>query len=184
MCHVGTVTVRPAAAILVWRTRRSELSGDSPVNISPTTDIGTSTLGHLRRGLLGVVLFGAIGLGAELVLQEHFDGWTQRVPLVLLAVVALQSIVLFRYVTPRTLLVFRFVSVVCLAAGMLGAILHYRGNVEFELERTPTLAGIALFRAALEGATPTLAPGALLQLGLIGLLFTWRHPSLERRRRQ
>ena len=63
------------------------------------------------------------------------------------------------------------------AAGLLGTWLHYRGNVEFELERTPTLAGWALFRAAMEGATPSLAPGTMIHFGLIGLLFTWRHPA-------
>jgi hypothetical protein len=30
------------------------------------------------------------------------------------------------------------------------------------------------------GATPLLAPGIMLQLGLVGLLFTFRHPALAR----
>ena len=31
----------------------------------------------------------------------------------------------------------------------------------------------------LRGATPALAPGAMVQLGLLGLAFTFRHPVLE-----
>ena len=35
---------------------------------------------------------------------------------------------------------------------------------------------------ALRGATPALAPGALAQLGLLGLLYTYRHPALTHTR--
>ena len=28
------------------------------------------------------------------------------------------------------------------------------------------------------GATPTLAPGAMVELGLLGLAYTYRHPAL------
>jgi hypothetical protein len=67
----------------------------------------------------------------------------------------------------------------CLIAGALGVYLHYRGNVEFELEREPTLSGLALLWEAVRGATPALAPGALAQLGLLGLLYAHRHPLLS-----
>jgi hypothetical protein len=44
----------------------------------------------------------------------------------------------------------------------------------------PSLTGFELFREAISGATPTLAPGAMLHLGLLGLLYTFRHPALKR----
>jgi hypothetical protein len=62
--------------------------------------------------------------------------------------------------------------------GLAGLALHYKGNVEFELERDESLRGLKLFWEAIRGATPTLAPGALAQLGLVGLAFTYRHPAL------
>jgi hypothetical protein len=68
----------------------------------------------------------------------------------------------------------------CVAAGLVGVFLHYRGNVEFELEREPLLRGLALFREAVRGATPALAPGAMAQLGLLGLVYSYRHPALRR----
>ena len=67
-----------------------------------------------------------------------------------------------------------------LVIGILGVFLHLKGNVEFALERNPSLSGASLAWKALRGATPALAPGALAQLGLIGLLFTYRHPALVR----
>jgi hypothetical protein len=65
-----------------------------------------------------------------------------------------------------------------LIVGILGVFLHLRGNVEFALERDPSLSGLKLVWKALRGATPALAPGALTQLGLLGLVFTYRHPAL------
>jgi hypothetical protein len=62
--------------------------------------------------------------------------------------------------------------------GVLGLYYHYHGNVEFALERNPSLRGTGLIWKALRGATPALAPGALAQLGLLGLLFCYRHPAL------
>jgi hypothetical protein len=61
---------------------------------------------------------------------------------------------------------------------LVGLYLHYRGNVEFALERDPSLSGARLLWKALRGATPALAPGALSQLGLLGLLYTYGHPAL------
>jgi hypothetical protein len=53
----------------------------------------------------------------------------------------------------------------------VGTFLHYRGNVEFELELTPGIRGLALFREAITGATPALAPGAMIVVGLVGLAY-------------
>jgi hypothetical protein len=65
-----------------------------------------------------------------------------------------------------------------LLVGLLGVILHLKGNIEFATERDPSLSGIKLMWKALRGATPALAPGALAQLGLLGLLYTYKHPAL------
>jgi len=47
------------------------------------------------------------------------------------------------------------------------------GNL-FSLSRDPTLAGWALFRAAISAkAPPLLAPGAMIQLGLLGLVYSY-----------
>ena len=67
--------------------------------------------------------------------------------------------------------------VVFLATGLIGVGLHYRGNEEFELEMSPSLAGSSLMSKALTGATPVLAPGSMWLLGVVGLAFYAMHPS-------
>jgi hypothetical protein len=65
-------------------------------------------------------------------------------------------------------------------AGALGVFLHLRSNVEFEKEMRPSIAGRELVLETLTGAIPALAPGAMAQLGLLGLLICYRHPLIHR----
>ena len=71
--------------------------------------------------------------------------------------------------------------VLCMTSGLVGLLLHYKGNVEFELEMYPDLSGWKLFKDSMMGATPALAPGAMLQIGLVGLAWTFRHPAFKSR---
>jgi hypothetical protein len=80
---------------------------------------------------------------------------------------------------PRAVRFFQVIMSLCVVTGAIGVYLHYRGNVEFELERDGSLRGLRLFWEAIRGATPSLAPGALSQLGLLGLAYTYRHPALR-----
>jgi hypothetical protein len=64
-----------------------------------------------------------------------------------------------------------------LASGCTGLWQHYQSNVEFELEMDPALSGFDLFTAAARGATPFLAPGAIILLGLLGLLYASTAPT-------
>lgn len=135
----------------------------------------------LRQLLLALLFIGIAGLAAELVLLRHTDSLTQWIPhVVLIAGFAGTAAVYFRPGS-ATLRVFQAVMALFIVAGILGLYLHYRGNVEFALERDPSLTGARLIWKALRGATPALAPGALAQLGLMGLVFTYGHPALAGR---
>ncbi|HLL85294.1 MAG TPA: hypothetical protein VK420_21665 [Longimicrobium sp.] len=138
-------------------------------------------LAVLRRILLAVVLVGIVGLAAELVLLEHYEDVWQSAPLALLAA----GLVLGAAVALRpgqgVLQAFRALMAVYVVAGGVGAYLHLQGNAEFERESDPSLTGTALFWESLSGATPALAPGALAQLGLVGLALAYRHPALRRK---
>ncbi len=74
--------------------------------------------------------------------------------------------------------VFRLLMWLDLGAGVAGTLLHYRGNTEFELEMYPGIHGFALFKEAMTGAFPALAPGSMVLFGLLGLAWTFRHPAL------
>jgi len=134
----------------------------------------------LRRLMLGVMLVGIAGLMAELLLLEHYDGVWQWIPLVCLGAGFVASAAVWLRPSRGAVRVLRALSVVYIAAGALGVYLHMDGNIEFERELNASLTGLPLLVEALRGATPALAPGALAQLGLLGLVLAYRHPALRR----
>ena len=131
----------------------------------------------VRDLVLAVIVLGDVGLVAELLLLDHIESWQQWIPLVaLLAGLVVTALVRLRP-GRSTFRAFRAMMALFLVSGLLGLYFHYAGNVEFALERTPELSGIALFWKSLRGATPALAPGALAQLGLLGLVYAYQHPA-------
>lgn len=140
----------------------------------------SDVVARLRRILLALVLLSIVGLLLELILLEHYDSAWQWTPLVLLGAALVSTAIVALRPGRRTILFFEGMMILCFVAGLLGLYLHYRGNVEFELERDSSLHGWALFWEAIRGATPALAPAAMAQLGLLGLAFAYRHPLLRR----
>lgn len=140
----------------------------------------TGTLRELRRFLLLLLVTGFTGTGAELLLTEHTeDGW-QWAPVVLLAAGVLVGGWLLWRVALHTVRAFQGLMVLFVASAVAGLWLHYQANVEFALELAPDLAGWALFQKAVTGKSPpSLAPGAMALLGLLGLAWSWRHPALD-----
>lgn len=127
--------------------------------------------------LLAIIVIGTLGLIAELLLQEHIESWQQWIPLVLLGLGLAATAAARIRPSPASKKTFQALMVAYLGAGLLGVYFHYAGNVEFALERTPELGGFSLIWEALRGATPALAPGAMVQLGLLGLVWAYRHPA-------
>jgi hypothetical protein len=134
----------------------------------------------LRRLVLALVLLGIAGLIVELLLLGHTESLLQWIPVALLIAALPSTIAVWRHPTDGRLRVFSAIMALCVIAGGLGLVLHFRGNVEFELESEPGVHGWSLIWNSLTGATPTLAPGALAQLGLLGLAFAFRHPAWRR----
>jgi hypothetical protein len=70
---------------------------------------------------------------------------------------------------------FQSAMVLLMLSGALGAVLHYRANMEFKLEMDPSLSGLALFSSVVQAtAPPALAPGNMALLGLLGLACAFR----------
>jgi hypothetical protein len=128
--------------------------------------------------LLAFFLFGTVGTGLELLLLDHTEDWQQLAPVVLLGASLL--VLAWHGAAPgrASVRTFQGLMLLFVVSGAVGLWLHYRGNVEFELEMYPALAGVGLFWEAVKGATPTLAPGLMILLGCLGLAFTFRHPAL------
>jgi hypothetical protein len=133
----------------------------------------------IRRILLALVLLGIAGLTVELLLLEHIESATQLIPFAVLGVGVAASVAVGVRPTHRSLRFFQLVMLLFIAAGLLGVYLHLRGNVLFEREQDPSARGLDLIWRSLRGGIPMLAPAAMAQLGLLGLVFALRHPALR-----
>jgi len=148
---------------------------------TPTKSRGqAATLTAIRGILLVIFLLGALGAGAELLLLGHTEDNWQLIPLLLfsLSLVALLAHAALR--RAATVRVFQFTMLLFVISGFVGFWLHYQAKMEFKLESNPDLAGLELFWEAIKGAAvpPVLAPGMMIQMGLLGLAWTYRHPAL------
>ena len=135
-----------------------------------------TTLAGIRRILGAVLLFGMSGTLVELLLLGHDEDSTQLIPLFLLGL-GLAAVVWRAWSrSEASTLAVRGLMVLFLMAGLLGVYYHYRANVEFQRETDPSIAGRALLTAVLHAKVPpAFAPGIMVQLGLIGLAYTYRY---------
>jgi hypothetical protein len=134
------------------------------------------TLFAVRRMLGAILLLGMSGTGVELLLMQHHEDATQLIPLVLLG--AGIAGVLWHLLTgsPASGMAVRALMVLFLAAGLAGVYYHLAANLEFQRETDPALHGSALVWKALHATVPpALAPAVMVQLGLVGLAYTYRH---------
>lgn len=126
----------------------------------------------LRRLLFWSLVGGISGTSAELLLLGHFEEPNQLIPLVLFGV-SLPALVWHRLRSNASgAWVIQAMMGLFILVGCLGIGLHYLGNREFELEMYPSLEGIAMIGKTMTGATPVLAPGSMILLGLVGLAYT------------
>ena len=123
--------------------------------------------------ILVLVAAGIIGLITELLLLDHTDALNQWIPVISLGAGLAATLGVWLAPGRWSLRAFRIVMFVFVVAGALGIYLHLVGNVEWAREKDPELGGMTLVWKALTGATPALAPGAMAQLGLLGLVYAW-----------
>jgi len=130
-----------------------------------------------RRYLLYVLLFGAVGLLAELYLLDHYEDWRQWIPLVLIVAGTAAGVWLAVRPSRIAVRIFQILLAAYVPAGLLGVYFHFQSNVEFEQELHPNSRGLELVTESLGGAMPTLAPGTMILLGLLGILIALQHPA-------
>jgi hypothetical protein len=138
------------------------------------------TLAAVRRIILGLVALGTIGMTAELLLIGHYDDANQLIPLALAVagLIAMAAVSLSPGVA--TFRAFQFVMLLYAGAGIIGITLHYQANAAHLNETEPGLQGLALVKKAVASAAPpALAPGLMVQLALLGLAYTYKHPRLK-----
>jgi len=141
-----------------------------------------SPLPAIRILILAIFLIGSIGTGTELLLLGHTETLWQRLPLVL---ISLSFVSLIAHALVRkgvTIRVFQVTMILFIMSGLIGLMLHFQGKMEFKMETNPTLSGMELFWETIKGATvpPVLAPGMMIQIGLIGLAYAYRNKTVNR----
>ena len=140
-------------------------------------------LNRLRAFLLAILLLGMLGTLAELLLAKHTEDAWQWVPLALigLALGVLAWHGLAQHSAKQSAASLRVLQVMMLlfvASGFIGIALHLQAKMEFKKESDPSLSGWKLLVASLESKMPPpLAPGTMIQLGLLGLAYAYRHPG-------
>jgi hypothetical protein len=138
---------------------------------------------RIRRWILGLLTLGQAGLVAELLLLGHYEDPLQWIPLALIGLGLLTAVLVGVSAGPASLRAFQVLMALFIVAGFIGTGLHFNANIEFQTEVDPSIKGSALLIKALRAKTPpALAPGAMIQLGLLGLVFTYQHPGFSRRR--
>jgi hypothetical protein len=154
--------------------------------ISEGTTITTSEslepdrLRTIRRLMLLLLLVAMIGTAIDLMLLNHHEDVWQMVPLGVIALGVVSAVAAARG-GRRAVALMRVVMGLFVVAGLLGIGLHYLGNREFQREMDPGLQGWNLLvKVVTAKAPPALAPVAMIQIGLLGLLFTYQHPALGR----
>jgi hypothetical protein len=140
-----------------------------------------ATLRALRALLLGLIFVGILGTGVELLLLGHYADGAQVAPLVLLT--AGLAAAAWHAAAPgaASVRVFQLIMVLFVSSGLVGIGYHYAGNEIAALEAMPGVEGADLLREGLVGASPLLAPGSMVLLGLVGLVHAHRHPCLAGR---
>jgi hypothetical protein len=124
--------------------------------------------------ILAVLMMGMAGLLAELALIAHYEDAAQWIPLALLAagLVVLGADLAFARGWTQSLV--QVTMVLLVAAGVLGVYFHFQGSREFQLEMDPQMRGTALVWHVLRAKSPpTLAPGSMVQLGILGLGYAY-----------
>jgi hypothetical protein len=138
-------------------------------------------VGMLRLWILGVLLLGLLGTVVELVLLSHYEQPVQLVPVVL---IVLALIVLAWHVmghSAGSLRVLMGLMILFVLAGFAGFVAHFHGSAEFQLDLEPSLSTWELLDKVMRAkAPPLLAPGMMMQLGLLGLAYVFSDKRYRR----
>jgi hypothetical protein len=141
-----------------------------------------AVLRTVRRLLLAILTLGMIGTAADLMLLDHYEDAWQLAPLVLIAIALVLSGLIAVNGARIAVVAMQCMMVLFIAAGLTGMLLHYLGNQEFQREIDPQAGGWGLVLKVITAkAPPALAPAVMIQMGLLGLLYTYKHPALTDR---
>lgn len=143
----------------------------------------------LRRGVLALAALGVAGVGVELALLRHWNGFVQVIPWLGLGAAAVAVGLVAIRPTPARLRLARLIALAVLVVAAFGVLEHVLANHDAgpldaeHGEGWESLSQVTRWWYAITetvGPSPTFAPAALAQVVLLVLLATVRHPALGR----
>jgi hypothetical protein len=142
---------------------------------------GADHLDLLRRWIVVILVLGLLGTITELVLLEHYEQPAQFVPLVLIVAAVVALWWEFRRHNLASRRTMQIVMALFVLAGFAGFVAHFHGSAEYQLELNPDMSNLELLEKILRAkAPPLLAPGMMLQLGLLGLAYVFSDSRFRR----
>jgi hypothetical protein len=150
---------------------------------SSNGNVSADRVESLRRWLFWVLVLGLAGTETELLLLEHYEDPWQFVPLVL--IVCAVAVLVRHAMRPDagSLHAMQILMGLFVLTGFMGLALHFRGAAEFQHEIDPAMGTWDLVRKVMRTkAPPVLAPGVMLQLGLIGWAYAASSSAARARR--
>ena len=139
----------------------------------PRVDADT-VVERLRLWVLGVIVLGLVGTMTELLLLEHDEEALQFVPLVLMVLGAVALVWHAVRKDTASLRALQIIMGLFVLSGFAGMAAHFHGSMEYQLELNPDLGvGELLEKIAQAKAPPLLAPGMMIQMGLLGLAYAF-----------
>ena len=139
-----------------------------------------STARTLRALLLLLTGGGTLAVCTDLLLLGHYKDSNQLIPLTVAAAGLLSIAWVATAPRPGSLRTFQFVMLCFIGTGLIGVTLHSKGGITAQREVDPSLEGRNLFwKVVAAPDPPVLSPGIMVQLGLLGLVYTYRHPGLR-----
>src|SRR5215204_544664 len=137
-----------------------------------TNDATPNHIERLRGWLLGVLLLGLLGTVTELALLSHYEQALQLVPIILIALALVTLIWHAAHHGRNSLNAVLILMLLFVGAGFAGFFAHFQGSAEFQLDLDPSMSMRDLVVKVLQAqAPPLLAPGMMIQLGLLGLIY-------------
>lgn len=134
----------------------------------------------VRRLLMSTLLLGMCGVTADLLLLDHVEDPKQVIPVALLGLAMLALVLHVIIQGPGSVRMLQGTMWLFMACGALGAYLHFEGNAAFQRDIDADISqGELVWKALRAKAPPALAPMAFVQLGLVGLAWSYRHPLLR-----
>jgi hypothetical protein len=139
-----------------------------------TRRVGLDPVELLRGLVLAVLVIGLAGTVTELVLLEHYEQVVQLVPVVLIAAALFAIAWQLISKDAASLCVLGVIMILFVLAGFAGVLAHFRGSAEFQLDLNPSMSTWELLEKVMRAkAPPLLAPGMMLQMGLLGLIYVY-----------